>query len=88
MKAVLTYALAADGFAKIPAAFPGHRARLDEFHARGVLLMAGPIGKPPKGALGVFTSREAAQEFVDGDPFVLEGVVSTFTIDEWDEVFV
>lgn len=74
---------------KLPLArelLPAHRARLDEFHARGVLLMAGPLGTPPSEALGVFTSREAAEEFVEGDPFVREGVVASHSITEWHEV--
>lgn len=34
--------------------------------------MAGPLMDPPAGtALGVFTTREAAEEFIQGDPFVL-----------------
>jgi uncharacterized protein YciI len=48
--------------------------------------MAGPYGMPPAGALGVFTSREAAQEFVAGDPFVVNGVVGKYTLHDWNEV--
>jgi uncharacterized protein YciI len=47
--------------------------------------MAGPYGSPPVGALGVFTSREAAESFVAGDPFVLNGVVGKHVIQEWSE---
>jgi hypothetical protein len=28
-------------------------------------------------AMGIFTTREAAEEFVGGDPFILHGVVRT-----------
>jgi uncharacterized protein YciI len=80
------YEVAADGLAKAQANFTAHRARLDEFHAKGVLLMAGPYGVPPIGALGVFTSREAAEEFIKGDPFVLNGVVGRYTLQDWNEV--
>ena len=80
------YEVAADGLAHVQANFPGHRARLDEFHAKGVLLMAGPYGAPPVGALGVFTSRDAAEEFIKGDPFVLTGVVGRYTLHDWNEV--
>jgi hypothetical protein len=80
------YEVAPDGLAKVPASFAAHRARLDEFHRRGVLLMAGPYGSPPVGALGVFTSREAAEEFMKDDPFVVNGVVSKWTLHEWSEV--
>lgn len=86
MKYVLVYDVAPEGLAKAPALFPRHSARLKEFHARGVLLMAGPLMDPPGGALGVFTTREAAEEFVAGDPFALEGAVAKWTIREWREV--
>jgi uncharacterized protein len=36
----------------------------------------------------VFSTREAAEEFVKQDPFVLRGVVATFEILEWNEVLV
>ena len=29
----------------------------------------GPFADPADGALGIFTSREAAEEFIHGDPF-------------------
>jgi hypothetical protein len=36
----------------------------------------------------VFTSREAAEEFVAGDPFVLGGVVASHELRPWNEVLV
>jgi uncharacterized protein len=36
--------------------------------------------------MAIFTAREAAEAFVAGDPFVLEGVVTSDEIREWDEV--
>lgn len=72
---------------KAPAHFPAHSARLDEFHARGTLLMVGTFGNPQEeGSMSIFTTREAAEEFVKGDPFVLNGVVRNWQIREWDEV--
>jgi uncharacterized protein len=35
--------------------------------------------------MSVFTTREAADEFAEGDPFVLEGVVRSWHVREWDE---
>lgn len=43
-------------------------------------------GNPPVGALGVFTTREAAEEFVKDDPFVVHGVVARYHLHEWNEV--
>jgi uncharacterized protein YciI len=86
MKIVMFYEVAQDGLTKVMANYDAHRARLNEFHSRGVLLMAGPMGNPPEGAMGVFTSREAAEEFIQGDPFVVNGVVSKWRLVEWNEV--
>lgn len=80
------YEIATDGLPRVMDHLAAHRARLDEFHARGVLLMAGPYGMPPVGALGVFTDRAAAEEFMAGDPFVLEGIVARHTLHDWQEV--
>ena len=86
MKVLMFYEVTPDGLQKAREHYAGHRARLDEFHARGVLLMAGPYGSPPAGALGVFTSRDAAEDFIKGDPFVLNGVVARHTLHDWNEV--
>lgn len=86
MKYVMLYEMAADGMSKAQASFPAHQARLQAFHRMGSLLMAGPYGMPPVGALAVFTSREAAESFAADDPFVVNGVVGRYTIHAWREV--
>jgi hypothetical protein len=35
--------------------------------------------------MGVFTSRQAAEEFISGDPFVLHGVVGGWRVRRWEE---
>jgi uncharacterized protein len=65
--------------------FPPHKDRYAEFMQRGVLLSLGPFSDR-SGSLAVFTTREAAEEFAAGDPFVLHGVVSRWQIREWHEV--
>ncbi|HTA64022.1 MAG TPA: YciI family protein [Xanthomonadaceae bacterium] len=85
MKFLVSYELAADGLPKAMANFPAHRARLIEFKSRGVLLMAGPYANPAEGALAIFTTREAAEEFVLDDPFVVSGAVARYTIKDWNE---
>jgi uncharacterized protein len=89
MKAVVFYESADDAAAKAPVHFPAHRAWWQGFVDRGELLMIGPFaGAPGGGALSIFTTREAAEEFVRGDPFVLHGVIGKWTIREWNEVLV
>jgi uncharacterized protein YciI len=65
--------------------FPAHQARYQEFMRRGVLLSVGPF-LDGGGAMSVFTSREAAEEFTADDPFVLNAVVGKWHVREWREV--
>ncbi len=69
-----------------PLHFPAHRAYLDDFSARGTLLMVGAFGDYQEGAMAVFTTREAAEEFVMADPFVRNGVVRGWHVREWNEI--
>ena len=87
MKYVMRYR-AVEGFLPLAQQHgAAHVARLHEFHDRGVLLMVGTSDEPMNGdAMGVFTTREAAEEFVAGDPFVLHGVVAEWTVRPWNEV--
>jgi uncharacterized protein YciI len=84
---VLFYESANDVLTKAPIHFAAHNARLREFHARGDILMVGTFGDPQEqGSMGIFPSRAAAEAFVDGDPFVLHGVIRRWEIREWNEV--
>jgi uncharacterized protein YciI len=80
------YESADDVRSRAPAHFAAHRARWKEFQDRGTLLMIGTFANPQEeGSMGIFTTREAAEEFVKGDPFVLNGVVKKHMIREWNE---
>jgi uncharacterized protein YciI len=85
-KYVLLYETAADAMDKIPELYPAHSRRIDEFAGRGTLIGIGPFGDPiAQGSMAIFTSREDAQEFVNGDPFVTGGVVARHEIRDWDD---
>lgn len=86
MKYVLFYDLAEGAEARAQEHFPAHSARFAAFHERGLLLMVGPFTDPPTGAMGVFTSREAVEEFMADDPFVRHGVAAAPRVREWNEV--
>jgi len=88
-KYVLRYESADDVMSKAPLHFAAHSARGDEFHAAGTLLLYGAFGNPQEeGSMAVFTTREAAEAFVHGNPFVLNGVVRRWHIREWNEAYV
>jgi uncharacterized protein len=85
---VLLYTSAPDVLVKAPAHFPAHKERLDAFHARGDLLLVGTFGDPQQqGSMAIFASREAAEAFVADDPFVREGVVASWELREWNEIY-
>lgn len=86
MKCVVFYDVAAEGMARAQANFPAHKERIDEFAARGVLLMVGPWANPAEGALAIFKTREDAAAFVKDDPFVVNGVVSGVRMKDWNEI--
>jgi uncharacterized protein YciI/uncharacterized protein YndB with AHSA1/START domain len=85
-KYLMTYETTPDGQARAPAHLAAHRDRLDRFCAEGTLLLAGPVMDGSGRALGVFTTRAAAEAFVADDPFVVHGVVARWTIAEWNDV--
>jgi uncharacterized protein YciI len=88
VKYVVFYEPAADVASKAPAHFPAHKARLDEFHDRGELLLVGAFGNPQEeGSMAIFTTMAAAEEFAKGDPFVIHGVVARWYIRQWNEIY-
>jgi uncharacterized protein YciI len=88
VKWVLFYESADDVASKAPSHFREHWARCQEFHARGALESVGTFADPQRdGAMAVFTTRDAAEEFVAGDPFVLHEVVRRWELRGWNEAF-
>jgi uncharacterized protein len=86
VKWVLFYESADDVAAKAPEHFPDHWARCLEFHERGLLELVGTFEDPQsQGSMAVFATREAAEEFAEGDPFVRLGVVRRWEVRGWDE---
>ena len=89
MKYVMFYESADNMLAKARQYFPAHQAHWAKFLSEGTLLMIGTFANPQEDcSMGIFTTREAAEEFAKGDPFVLNGVVKRWYIREWNEVLV
>lgn len=87
MKYAVLYDAPTD-MARVRDLFPAHRASWQAYAQRGALLMIGPFTDRSHGALGIFTTREAAEAFVAQDPFVTSGVVPSWRILEWMEALV
>ena len=65
-----------------------HLALADAAHERGDLLMAGALTEPLDGAVFVFTTddRAVVEDFVARDPYVQEGLVTSWRIRLWNVV--
>ena len=65
-----------------------HLKRVRDAHDRGELVMAGAVGDPPDGALLVFRAESAAvaETFAKTDPYVLEGLVTSWRVRPWHVV--
>jgi uncharacterized protein YciI len=84
VKHVLFYELADGAMELAMRHFPAHRARLDAFSAAGTLLEVGTFADAPMGAMAIFSTREAADDFMSEDPFLAHGVVGSWRVREWD----
>ncbi|MDX6553865.1 MAG: uncharacterized protein QOD86_60 [Miltoncostaeaceae bacterium] len=64
---------------------PFHIALLRKWMDEGRILMGGALGDPPTGALIVFADG-GAEEFVEKDPYVVNGLVTSWRVEDWNVV--
>ncbi|MDB5188125.1 MAG: hypothetical protein JWO50_645 [Candidatus Kaiserbacteria bacterium] len=83
MKAVLIGEPSGVSMETIMAVYPRHKEVVDMFIKRGEVIGIGPF--TDLGNMAIFRSREAAEEFATLDPFILEGMVKSFTIRDWND---
>jgi uncharacterized protein YciI len=85
MFAASFYSVRPGRFHEVAAVYPRHRAYLDEFALDGDVIMIGTFGNPEQdGSMAIFRSRQAAERFIQGDPFVVEELVTEPKILDWD----
>ena len=68
---------------QLMAVYPRHKAVVDQFKARGEVIGIGPF--IDRGNMAIFRTREAAEAFSRQDPFILEGLVKSFVIRDWND---
>ena len=83
MKAVLIGEPSGASMDAIMAVYPRHKAVVEKFKAKGEVIGIGPFAD--RGNMGIFRTREAAEAFATEDPFILEGLVKSFVIREWND---
>jgi uncharacterized protein len=63
--------------------YPRHKLVADKFIKSGDVIGMGPF--TDRGNMAIFRTRAAAEQFVKEDPFILEGLVKSFVIRDWDD---
>ncbi len=83
MKAVVIGEPSGATMDRIMAVYPRHKAVVDRFVARGEVIGIGPF--VDRGNMAIFRTREAAEAFAAQDPFILEGLVKSYAIRDWND---
>jgi uncharacterized protein YciI len=83
MKTVVIGESSGASMEKIMSVYPRHKVVVDKFISRGEVIGIGPFSD--RGNMAIFRTRAAAEEFVKEDPFILEGLVKSFSIKEWGD---
>ena len=83
MKAVVIGEPSGATMETIMSVYPRHKSIVDKYIERGEVIGIGPFAD--LGNMAIFKTRDAAEEFVKEDPFILEGIVASFTIREWND---
>jgi uncharacterized protein len=85
---LLEYVLIDDYLARRTAFREEHLALAMEAHRRGNLILAGALAEPPDRAVLIWRTgdRSIIERFVDDDPYVRNGLVTSWTIRPWKVV--
>jgi len=83
MKAVVIGEPSGTTMETIMSVYPRHKAIVDKYIAKGEVIGIGPFAD--RGNMAIFKTRAAAEQFVTEDPFILEGLVKSFVIRDWND---
>ncbi len=87
MYLLLEYALADDYLERRTALREEHLSLVRAAHERGDLLLAGALPDPYDRAVLVWNAeREVVERFAEADPYVVQGLVTSWTVRPWDVV--
>jgi uncharacterized protein len=71
----------------IMAVYPRHKLVVDRYIQRGEVIGIGPF-TDKGGNMAIFKSRLAAEQFVTEDPFILEGLIKSFVVKDWNDTMI
>lgn len=83
MKAVLIGESSGASMDSVMAVYPRHKSVVDKYISAGDVIGIGPFSD--RGNMAIFKTRSAAERFATEDPFILEGLVKSFVIRDWND---
>lgn len=83
MKTVMIGESSGASMEAIMAVYPRHKRVVEKYVAQGVVLGIGPFLNG--GNMAIFKTRESAEAFAKEDPFILEGLLKSFTLKDWKD---
>jgi uncharacterized protein YciI len=83
MKAVVIGESSGATMEKIMSVYPRHKIVVDKYIALGEVIGIGPFAD--LGNMAIFKTRAAAEQFAKEDPFILEGLIKSFVIRDWND---
>lgn len=83
MKAVVIGESSGATMETIMSVYPRHKIIAEKYINRGDIIGMGPFSGG--GNMAIFKTRAAAEQFVTEDPFILEGLVKSFVIRDWND---
>lgn len=83
MKAVVIGEPSGVSMEEILSVYPRHKKIVDKYLERGDIIGIGPFAD--RGNMAIFKTRAAAEQFVTEDPFILEGLLKSFVIRDWND---
>lgn len=88
MHYILFYDVAPDYLTRRAPLREQHLGLIRQAYERGELVIAGALADPADGAVLVFRgpSPEPAEAFAKADPYVLNGLVTTWRVRKWNTV--
>jgi len=84
----LRYELDPDAYAQRMPYRSEHLALIESWREQGKIVLAGPLGDPPTYSIIAFEVEDPAEidEFVAADPYVQQGIASSYDIVPWNVV--
>ena len=83
MKAVVIGVPSGVSMETVMQVYPRHKIIADKYINSGDIIGMGPF--VDMGNMAIFKTRDAAEQFVKEDPFILEGIVKSFVIRDWND---